>query len=157
MGKVDRVSSILFMLLGIMVIFGSYRLGLGVAHRPGPGFLTFWCGIILWGLSLLLLFRAVMSLRIEKGKKLSQLWLGVTWWKPICLVVALIVYTLALEYLGFLLATIAFLLFLFKAVEPETWPKAILNAVVAAGICYLLFGIWLQVQLPKGFIENLLS
>ena len=38
MGKADQFSSIFWLILGLAVVYGSNRLGLGTLTHPGPGF-----------------------------------------------------------------------------------------------------------------------
>ena len=40
----DRVSSLFWLLLGLVTIYGSFHLGLGTMHEPGSGFLAFLAG-----------------------------------------------------------------------------------------------------------------
>ena len=156
MGKPDQASSICWLGLGLAVIYASHRLGLGTLTNPGPGFLPFWSGVILCGLSALVFFQGRLTQRAGGGGPLSQLWAGMAWPKPVYVVIALFAYVMIFAHLGFLLCTTVLLIFLFKAIEPETWLRAIVGAVLAAGVSYVLFGVWLQVQLPRGFLEGLL-
>jgi len=78
------------------------------------------------------------------------------WPKSVYVIIALLAYVLTFTYLGFLLSTIVLLIFLFKGIEPETWRRAFLSAGLSSFISYILFGIWLQVQLPRGLLEKLL-
>jgi fumarate reductase subunit D len=40
--------------------------------------------------------------------------------------------------------------FLFRAVEPQRWSVVIAGSVVTSLFTYILFRLWLQVQLPMG-------
>ncbi len=155
MEKVDQASSLCWLAFAAAVAYGSYRLGLGTLTHPGPGFLPFWCGVILAGLAGLVFLKGKRSQRTGAGGSLRKLWAGLKWPKAIYVLLALLVYALTFVRLGFLLSTTVLLVFLFKAIEPETWLRAVVGAVVASVISYLCFGIWLQVQLPRGFLEGL--
>lgn len=157
MGKPDQISSIFWLSFGLAVIYGSNRLGLGTLTHPGPGFLPFWSGVILCGLSALVFFQDTLPHRGRGGETLGHVWAGLNWPKPIYLMIALLAYTLIFTHLGFLLSTTVLLLFLFKAVEPETWLRTIVGAILASVITYIVFGVWLQVQLPRGFLEGFFS
>jgi hypothetical protein len=37
-----------------------------------------------------------------------------------------------------------------RTIEPQRWGLVILEALLASGISYLVFEIWLQAQLPRG-------
>lgn len=156
MGKPDQVSSLFWSILGLGVVYLSYRLGLGELTHPGPGFLTFWSGVILCCLSAVVFFQGVRAQRGGTGVTLPQRWAGMAWPKSVYVIIALLAYVLTFTYLGFLLSTIVLLIFLFKGIEPETWRRAFLSAGLSSFISYILFGIWLQVQLPRGLLEKLL-
>lgn len=155
MGKPDQVSSIFWLILGLALVYDSNQLGLGAFAHPGPGFFPFWCGAILIGLSILVFFQGRQSQRDRRGSRLSQLWDGLVWTKPIYIIISLLVYALTFPSLGFLLSTTLLLIFLFKAIEPATWMLSIIGAVLASSVSYILFGVWLRVQLPRGFLEGL--
>ncbi len=156
MGKVDQASSLFWLGFAAAVVYGSYRLGLGILTHPGPGFLTFWCGLILAGLSMMVFLQGKLSQNTAGGGSLGKLWAGLMWPKSLYVTLALLIYTLTFVRIGFLLSTTILLMFLFKAIEPETWLRAVLGAVLASVISYAFFGVWLEVQLPRGFLEGFL-
>ena len=59
-------------------------------------------------------------------------------------------YALVLEVVGFVAATFALLLFFFRALERQRWPLALAGSLVTALLTYLVFKVWLHVQLPAG-------
>ena len=81
---------------------------------------------------------------------------GMRWVKGIYVLLALLIYTFAFVHIGFVLSTILLLVFLFKAIEPERWTIAIGGAILASLVCFVVFSLWLDVQLPRGFIEKVL-
>jgi len=126
-------------------------LNLGTLHDPGSGFIFFWVGVIMVGLSLIILLRAI---RLErKAGELKSLWSEVRWKKIISVLLALFVYAYAFTSLGFILSTFLLLIFLFKAVEPQKWSVAIMGAILSALIGYGVFQLWLGSQLPKGLLN----
>jgi putative tricarboxylic transport membrane protein len=146
----DLISSFFWMLMGIGICYGGYDLHLGNLHDPGPGFMFFWVGVIMIGLSLIVLIKAVR----QKGQKgeLNFLWKGIRWQKAVLVLAALFIYAYVLNSLGFILTTILLLIFLFKAVEPQKWSWAILGAVICTLAAYGLFQFWLGCQLPQGLL-----
>jgi putative tricarboxylic transport membrane protein len=156
MGKIDQMSSLFWFLLGWVLTYLSHRLGLGTLTNPGPGFLPFWCGLFLSGLSLVVFLRGRLDQRRGMGKPLRALWAGTHWAKGVSVILALLIYTFAFVHTGFVLSTILLLIFLFKAIEPEKWMIAIGGAILASLVSFLVFSLWLDVQLPRGFIEKVL-
>jgi putative tricarboxylic transport membrane protein len=156
MGRPDQFSSLFWFLLGLAVIFLSYRLGLGTLTSPGPGFLPLWCGLILSAISLGVFFHRLLIPSGGESQTIRKLWGGVHWLRGVFVVSALLVYTLLFTHLGYLLSTLVLLLFLFKAIEPQGWTVAIGGAVLASFISFVVFALWLDVQLPRGILERFL-
>ena len=65
-------------------------------------------------------------------------------------VIALLAYAVIMNYLGFLVSTFLFLVFLLKVIEPQRWSVALLGSLVASAAFYGVFELGLQSQLPKG-------
>ena len=156
MAKPDQFSSLFWLVVGMAVTYGSYRLGLGTLTNPGPGFLSFWCALILSGLSCLVFLHRLFTRTQEETRGLRHLWPGIGWVKGIYVVAALLAYTLLFTTLGYLLSTIALLLFLFKAIEPQKWTVAVGGAILASLVSFVVFARWLDVQLPRGVLERFL-
>ena len=146
----DLYSSLFWMALGIGVCYGGYDLELGTLHDPGGGFIFFWAGVIIIGLSLGVLVQALRK-KAEKGE-MRALFAGIPWKKILSVIAALFVYAYAFAPLGFILTTVLLLIFLFKAVEPQRWSWAILGAVISTLAVYGVFRILLQCQLPQGVL-----
>lgn len=156
MSRANQASSVFWLVLGLAVAYGAYRMGLGELTHPGPGFLFFWCGVILAGLSVLVFAGATLAGRKEEQGGLARLWAGAKWRKGVCVVLALLIYNFTFSFLGFSLSTMILLVFLFKAIETQKWSVAVGGAVVASLFCFLVFARWLDVQLPRGIIEKIL-
>ena len=62
----------------------------------------------------------------------------------------LFMYSLSLVYLGFLITTFLFMILLLKFLEPQRWTTTLMIAFLTSISAYLLFEIFLKVQLPKG-------
>jgi putative tricarboxylic transport membrane protein len=146
----DIGSSLFWLVISLGIVYGGYDLGLGSLHQPGSGFIFFWVGIIMIGLSLGIFFHA---LRAEgKAGEAKDLWSGVLWWKIISVSIALLVYAYSLTDLGFILSTTLLLIFIFRYLGPQSWRKSLIQALLSSAITYWVFGIWLNVQFPRGFL-----
>jgi len=137
--------------MGIGVCYGGYNLRLGTLHNPDSGFMLFWAGIIMFGLSLGVLIRAMREKAIP-GELKKVLWAEIRWKKIVSVLIALFLYATSFTFLGFILGTFLLLTFLFKAVEPQSWTKAVLGAIISTLAAYGIFQLWLGSQLPKGFL-----
>ena len=146
----DRISAIFFLALSLFVCGHAAQIGIGSLQQPGPGLLVFGAGV---GVGLLALWLLVHS-SVSKAKQRtvpaeeSPLRKG-----PFLLLCAsLFIYTLAASWLGFLIATFLFTVFVFRLVESESWWRTLLKAVLITAGNYLLFVIWLGLSLPKGVL-----
>ncbi len=154
--KPDKASSIFWLAFGLIIAYMSYRLKIGSLAHPGPGFLPFWSGLILGAFSVVVFLKGGITAQEEKAKRIGQLWAGMNWPKALIVTLALLAYTLTFTYLGFLLGTIALLMFFLKVVDPVRWLTAVGVAILASFISFAVFVLWLQVQLPRGIIERFL-
>lgn len=152
--KPDQVSSIFWMVFSVIIIYASYKLGLGSLAHPRPGLLPFLSGVVLFAVSIIVFLRGGISTSHEKAKGIRQLWEGMNWSKTIIVTIALVLYTLLFSHLGFLLSTILLLIFLLRAIEPVRWFVAIGGSMIVSFVSFAIFVLWLQVQLPKGIIER---
>jgi len=66
---------------------------------------------------------------------------------------ALLVYALVLEWLGFLLATFALLVFFFRALQRQSWLVVVTGSLATSLLSYLVFKTWLGINLPGGFLH----
>jgi putative tricarboxylic transport membrane protein len=147
----DRITSLLLAILGLYVAGEGYGLKIGTLQQPQPGFLIFWAGILLAGLSLLLFIKALYS---PEGIRAS-LWKRVQWQRGLKIIIYLIVYVAVFQWLGFLISTFALLLFLFKSLESQKWSIALLLSAVTTLLCYFIFGYFLELRFPRGILEKI--
>jgi len=151
----DKASSVFWLVFGMIVIYLSKRLGLGTLTHFGPGFLPFWSGVILCGLSVVVLVRS--RKRGGNGpKKVGHLWNGMHWSKPVIVVVVLLFYILTFSRLGFIISTSVLLFVLLKAIDPVKGWVSIVVSIVTSIISFVLFDLWFQVQLPHWVFESFL-
>ena len=145
-------TSLVWLGAAVYICIGSLSLSLGSFHNPGPGFFPFWAGAIMAISSGIVFFQ---FRRVSSGKEIIKpLWPNKDrFLKVLLAALALFVYAECMEYLGFLISTSIFLVFLLRAIEPQRWSLVILEALVVSGISYLIFEIWLKTQLPKGLLQ----
>ena len=150
MQKSDRIAAIFFLVLSLFVCQQSTVIGVGGLHRPGPGLMSFGAGMGIGLLALAVIVLSFFSKAVpaesepdgKDGRK------GKT--SLICL--SLFVYAIAVVWLGFILATFAFVLFLFRVVESEKWWFSAGKAALITLGNYGAFVVWLGIKLPKGVL-----
>ena len=154
MSDKNVTSSLFWMGAGLLFCAGAFRYRLIKSGIPGAGFFPFLAGIILVSLSLILLTSALKkkgagqeALPKEKffPQRSSPKKMGLA-------LAGLLGYWLLLEPLGFLGTTFLFLVFLLRLIEPQRWTTVLTTAILATGLSYLLFNLWLKVQMPIGIL-----
>ena len=110
--------------------------------------MPFWSGALIGVLAVLLLVQDLWADRTKdvEGKEKVN-------WKSITLtLIYFFVYILSLEYIGFSIATILFIGIILKSIEKKRWFLATWVSVVMTLASYYVFKVWLQAELPKGFL-----
>ena len=133
---------------GLFALTQARGLRFGSIAQPGPGFFPLCLAAAFSLVSLGLLIRALRepgaaaarAAGAEAGGRL----------KVIGTLGGLLIYALVLEPLGFLLATFALLLFFFTALQRQRWFVALGGSAATALATYLVFKVWLGVNLPAG-------
>lgn len=147
--KAERVSSLFWLAVGLISLYGASLLGLGTWHEPGSGFFSFLAGCFICFMALIVFLQSFIRGRGFQAK-LSALWEGGNWRRPMIISLLLLGYILVLERLGFLFSSFLLLFIILKQVEKLSWGKAILYPVVTLSISYFLFDVLLKATLPKG-------
>lgn len=141
----DRGAAAVLLVFGLIALEEARKLRFGSIVRPGPGFFPV---VLAAAFSLVCLALLVGALRARGTGPAPGARLG--WPKIVATMAALFVYAFALERVGFVVATFALLLFFFKALERQRWRTALAGSLVTACVTYLVFKVWLNVQLPAG-------
>ena len=141
----DRLPTAVLLAFGLVALEEARKLRFGSIARPGPGFFPVVLAAAFSLVCLALLVGAVRG-RDEDAPVAARL----GWAKIVATMAALFVYALVLEVVGFVAATFALLLFFFRALERRRWPLALAGSLVTALLTYLVFKVWLHVQLPAG-------
>ena len=150
MGRIETIGGLFWLLFSLFISYESYRLGLGKVNQPGPGFLFFWTGIVVAILSVIVIVRSftVKASREKEEATAEKRRLA----KIIPVLIALFLYALLMEWLGFILVTLLLFLFILGVVEKKKWLFAAAVSIAVTVLAYLLFEVALQSQLPKGLL-----
>ncbi len=145
----DLWISLIWLAIAIAICVGSVRLSLGQVVAPGPGFFSFVCGGVMGILAIVVFVQTIRSPSGGLAKPFCsnpQRFL-----KMIYAVIALVVYSIAMDYLGFTFSTLLFLGFFLRAIEPQKWYVVFAFSILPTICAYFVFKSWLDVQLPGGF------
>jgi putative tricarboxylic transport membrane protein len=153
MRNTDQSSSLFWLVIGTGIALCSLKYGIGTFREPGPGFITFFGGVILILLSLGLFLSSFRDREGQGGFK--SLWADLETGKVLYVIALLVAYIFLLKPVGFLISTF-FLLFLLFRVKGSYRIKTIflMSFLVTVG-SYIIFEIWLKAQLPKGILERI--
>jgi len=150
------MSRVNYIIWGLLVAFGAFIVHESLDHNyygsdfgPGPGFFSFWLGILLIVLSII---QIVMTYR-RPAEPLPDGFIpdreGVK--RMLSIMAALVASLFLMNYLGFSLTMMGFCIFLLRRLGRQSWWLTLVLAVVAGFGTTYLFGL-LQVMLPKGLL-----
>lgn len=117
--------------------------------RPGPGFFPFLLAIVLALFALALIYQ-----NWARDKLSLPFWQRYSWLRPLLGLIILTGYAVLLNSLGFIISTFLFLIVWMAVIERLRW-KTILGVSIATTVAlYLIFGLLLDVPLPKGLLAK---
>lgn len=149
MRRYDLISSLVFLVLGVVIAASAVRINVGTFREPGSGLFPLITGILMsviaGGIFVNSCLQSLSATRHPLGKD-KRLWHN----KSVATVVIMLLYAVAIEWLGFLTVTLVILFVLFKMVGELSARASLGGAVLAAAAAYLVFKVWLNVQLPVG-------
>ena len=85
----------------------------------------------------------------ERGGEPAFVWTAILR-RVVPVFIGTVVYIFLLEPLGFLIAGVLLMTFLFLTITSQKWPVAFLGAFISIGLAYLLFGVLMKSNLPRG-------
>jgi putative tricarboxylic transport membrane protein len=146
--------TLFWVVLGGIIVFGSFRLGIGRLLEPGPGLMPLVLGAVMCGLALLKFTGQIRSvMKKQKGDgtgNIEGLRKGALKIAVIC--AALFAYAFLLEPLGYLITTFVVMAFLLKAAGQTRLINVLIYAVIITLISYFGFG-YLGTRFPPGILS----
>ena len=138
--------NIVLTLIGVVIMVVSLMLGFGTLKKPGAGLFPFLCGLLIFVESLVLIFSKektggtdASSSSYERKHLLSMAAIFILW-------------IILMPWLGYIIVTFLAAFSFSKAIGLEGWRKPFVLATGITGFCYLLFDVYLYVDLPRGFL-----
>jgi hypothetical protein len=132
--------------LGAIIVGVSLSYGFGTLRAPGPGLYPFFIGAVIVLLSLILL---VKGSRAKQGSSLFSRKTAVTF---VLMIVTFWLWIVVMPFFGYVIVTFLVGYALAKIMRLEGWLKPLIISAVTAFFIYLLFDVWLYIDLPKGLL-----
>ena len=131
--------------LGVAACIFARRLPAQTGFGLGPAFLPFWTGIVLAACGLWLCVRPAVDAEVSwpSSRGFARAASGF---------VLLLLYTLALQPVGYLISTALFLVITIFLLEPVRPSRAFVVGVASAAFLFLIFRVWLRLPLPGGVL-----
>jgi len=140
----DFIAGLMFFVVGAAFAVGASGYSLGTSARPGAGFFPLILSAVLMVLGLLVLFKALTF----KAAAALHTQAGIAW-RPLGVVVlAIVVFALALPRLGLLLTIPLQVLLVSLASDDSRWRGALLAAVALTAGSWAIFVWGLKLSLP---------
>ena len=148
--KFDRVASVVFLVLGILIIVESQKISTSAyGSQIGPSTFPFGLGIALIILSILLFFETIRHQAMYKIAEDKEGECASIYKRFLIIFVSAVAYAFLLEKLGYLVTAFAFLLISFQTLERGKWVSSIIVAAAFSVIIYFGFVNVLGGSLPK--------
>lgn len=152
MEKSDRVFSIICMGLSFWLIVESLNYKIIKGYTPGPAFLPFWTGVILFIFAIALIMETFSKKKgKENGKKDRILPPRTSLYRLGYIMLVTAGFAVVMNFLGFTITTALYVMTILFFLEGFNATKSII-AGLAFGFCFfLIFQYWMDVSLPIGF------
>jgi putative tricarboxylic transport membrane protein len=149
--KGELIVGTVISVIGIWVAIDSYAMGLQTISNPGPGFLPFVLGILLFALAIPICIRSLEPRMVTAKKDTSVKNLSILI-KITIVVASLSGYLVALDTVGFPITAFLFLFILFWMGYPRKWLFISGMSIALVAFAWVIFGHLLQTPFPMGFL-----
>ncbi len=150
--RVNQVSALLWVVVGIVVIIQSRGLKYMAEYGPGPGFLPRWLGVGVIILGLVLLAQVTFGRKERETLSLPSKYAA---WQMFLVMFGFFAFVFLGEKVGFLLCIGLLFLFLLVVVERKGWKFSLTIAVINSLFFWGIFELGLHLRLPAGLLDLL--
>ncbi|MCG2592712.1 tripartite tricarboxylate transporter TctB family protein [Ramlibacter sp. XY19] len=149
---VEAAVALLILVLGLVVVFGSRKLGSGwTSDGPGAGYFPFYIGLILCVSALGAAYQALFG-----KKRNTEIFVdGEQLRRVLMVLVPALVYVLAVQFIGIYVASAIYIAGFMIVLGKFNKAKSVATAVIIAVLFFFLFEVWFKVPLAKGAFDPL--
>jgi putative tricarboxylic transport membrane protein len=140
----ERIGHLVIGLVSIAIMILSATYGLGTLAQPGTGLYPFAVGLFIFPFSLVLFIASLKS--ATKGPIMNGREAGIF----LAFIGTCLLWILAMPWLGYVAVTLIATFALSKIMKLEGWIKPLILSAATALFVYLLFDVWLYIDLPRG-------
>jgi|SRR5688572_19244720 hypothetical protein len=149
---VEAVVSAVLLVVGIVVIFESRRLGAGwTSDGPGSGYFPFYIGLIITISALGILYQSVLG----KGRNTDVFVDSEQLKRVLSVLVPAAVYVGLIALLGLYVASALYIALFMIVLGKYSWIKSVIAAVAVNALFFCMFEVWFRVPLFKGALDPL--
>lgn len=149
---VEAVVAVLVLVLGLVVLIGSSKLGSGwTTDGPGPGYFPFYIGLIICISAAGIFFQTVFA-----KEKNTEIFVDSEQLKRVLSVlIPAAVYVGAIQVLGIYVASAIYIALFMIVLGKYSVIKSVILGVAINALFFALFEIWFKVPLYKGMVNLL--
>ena len=149
MDKYDRISGLFWLFLGIFILGGARRYSFGSFQEPGGGLYPTLLGSLMIIMAIFLLANSP-KVKAEEGPAWDRQGGGLR--RCVLTLCGLLIIPFLFHLIGFFPTMFLFIMFMMRIILPLPWVTAVATSVIASVGGYFLFGSWLKIQFPRGFL-----
>ena len=150
MKRADIIAGILGIAFAAYVLVATASFPEDQVIRVGPAFFPRLLAFSLLAFSLLLLVSAFFKSYTEKSDEVRISWRDKGLQRAAVSLVATILVCIGLEYLGFFVCSITYLLFLMFLLKDRNYLQMVLTSIIVTAAVFLIFRSFLNITLPLG-------
>jgi len=144
----DLIPGVFFLILGLVIAYAAYDLGLGNFHHLGVGMVPFLISLLIILMSITILLSSHNIKRAIKG--IQKAWSGVMFKKLVLVSLYLACYGILIEMAGYIVTTLLFFFMMLKTISQLRFRAIAITSILVVAISYCVFVLILNVQLPWG-------
>ena len=149
---VEAVVAAVLLIVGIVVIFESQRLGAGwTSDGPGSGYFPFYIGLIITISALGILYQALLG----KARNTDVFVDREQFKQVLSVLLPAIVYVGAVSLLGLYLASAIYIALFMIVLGKYAWIKSVIAGLAVNALFFFMFEVWFKVPLYKGSLDPL--
>lgn len=149
---VEAVVAFLVLVIGIVVVYGSWELGSGwTTDGPGAGYFPYYIGLVVCISGAGILYQALFG----KNKNTEIFVDGEQLRRVMSVLIPAAVYILAVQIVGLYVASAIYIALFMTILGKFSWIKSVITSLSVMTLFFLMFEVWFKVPLFKGQFDLL--